>query len=82
MRKRSLQDADYFTFFFLHGVETYNYSVKAQSDVIHCSIGKRPLFFSLSLSPPLSLFGARELENCMLDFGCVTIVLRDELKVA
>lgn len=76
MRKRSLQDADYFTFFFLHGVETYNYSVKAQSDVIHCSIGKRPLFFSLSL------FGARELENCMLDFGCVTIVLRDELKVA
>lgn len=78
MRKRSLQDADYFTFFFLHGVETYNYSVKAQSDVIHCSIGKRPLFFSLSLS----LFGARELENCMLDFGCVTIVLRDELKVA
>lgn len=81
MRKRSLQDADYFIFFFLHRVETYNYSVKAQSDVIHCSIGKRPLFFP-SLSLPLSLFGARELENCMLDFGCVTIVLRDELKVA
>lgn len=78
MKKHSLQDADYFLFFFLHRVETYNYSVKAQSDVIHCSIGKRPLFFFF----PLSLFGARELENCMLDFGCVTIVLRDELKVA
>lgn len=82
MRKCSLQDADYFIFLFLHRVETYNYSVKAQNDVIHCSIGKRPLFFFFSLALPLSLFGARELENCMLDFGCVTIVLRDELKVA
>lgn len=55
MRKRSLQDADYFLFFFLHRVETYNYSVKAKSDVIHCSIGKRPLF-CLSLSPSLSVW--------------------------